>query len=152
MPNRPPAVDRPAALAGLRVLDLSGPMGNYCGKMFADLGADVILVEPPEGTALRREPPYIDNVPGVERSLAYAYYNTSKRGIALDLDSRAGQEVFRKLAQTADAVIETEMPGVMQSRGLSYEALSTSRPQLVMASITAFGQSGPYAHYDAEDL
>ncbi len=66
-----------AALDGLRVLDLSGPLGNYCGKLFADMGADVILVEPPSGTALRFEPPYIANTPGVERSLTYAYHNTA---------------------------------------------------------------------------
>jgi len=120
--------------------------------MFGDLGADVILVEPPGGTPLRREPPYIDNVPGVERSLSYAYCNTSKRGITLDLDTRSGQDAFRKLVHKADLVIETEVPGVMRSRGLAYEELSTLRPELVMASITAFGQSGPYAQYKAEDL
>jgi benzylsuccinate CoA-transferase BbsE subunit len=152
MTNTPSATDPPAALEGLRVLDLSGPMGNYCGKMFGDLGADVILIEPPAGTRLRHEPPYIDNTPGLERSLSYAYHNTSKRGITLDLDTQSGQDLFRKLVRTADVVIETEVPGVMQSRGLAYEQLSTLRPQLVMASITAFGQSGPYAQYDAQDL
>src|ERR1700682_83322 len=139
MTNTPSATDRPAALEGLRVLDLSGPMGNYCGKMFGDLGADVILIEPPTGTRLRHEPPYIDNAPGLERSLSYAYHNTSKRGITLDLDTQTGQDVFRKLASNADVVIETEVPGVMQSRGLAYEQLSALRPQLVLASITAFG-------------
>ena len=79
MPDTSPATDRPAALAGLRVLDLSGPMGNYCGKMFADMGADVILVEPPSGTQLRFEPPFLDNTPGIERSLSFAYQNTSTR-------------------------------------------------------------------------
>src|SRR5947207_8245153 len=118
MTTTPSATESPAALAGLRVLDLSGPMGNYCGKMFGDLGADVILVEPPAGTALRHEPPYIEHAPGLERSLTYAYCNTSKRGITLDLDTPTGQDLFRKLARTADLVIETEVPGVMELRGL----------------------------------
>ena len=142
----------PAALEGVRVLDLSGPMGVYCGKMFADLGADVILVEPPCGTALRREPPFIDAHPGMERSLTYAYLNTSKRGITLDLDTPSGQALFRSLAATADLVIETETPGVMARRGLDYAALSAIKPSLVLASITAFGQSGPYAQYEGQDL
>jgi benzylsuccinate CoA-transferase BbsE subunit len=153
--DRSPSADTaspPAALEGLRVLDVSGPLGNYCGKMFADLGADVILVEPPRGTALRHEPPYIDNEPGLERSLTYAYHNTSKRGITLDLDTASGQALFRRLAATADLVIETDAPGEMARRGLGYEALSSVKPSLVVASITAFGQSGPYAQYVGQDI
>jgi benzylsuccinate CoA-transferase BbsE subunit len=142
----------PAALEGVRVLDVSGPMGNYCGKMFADLGADVILVEPPRGNPLRREPPFIEGRPGIERSLTYAYHNTSKRGITLDLDTPSGQALLRSLAATADLVIETEMPGVMALRGLEYEALAALKPGLVVASITAFGQSGPYAQYHGQDI
>src|SRR6185503_9871579 len=105
MPDTSPVTDRPAALAGLRVLDLSGPMGNYCGKMFADMGADVILVEPPAGTRLRFEPPFLDDIPGIERSLSFAYHNTSKRGISLNLDTADGQNLLRKLVLTADLVI-----------------------------------------------
>jgi benzylsuccinate CoA-transferase BbsE subunit len=146
------AATPPAALEGLRVLDLSGPMGNYAGKLFADLGADVILVEPPGGTALRREPPFIGDVPGTERSLNYLYQNTSKRGIALDLDTASGQSILRELARTADLVIETAPPGWMAARGLGYGDLSHLRPQIVVASITPFGQTGPYAQMQATDL
>lgn len=146
------AATPPAALEGLRVLDLSGPMGNYTGKLFADMGADVILVEPPGGTALRREPPFIGDVPGTERSLNYLYQNTSKRGLALDLDTASGQSILRELARTADLVIETAPPGWMAARGLGYEDLARLRPQLVVASITPFGQTGPYAHMQATDL
>jgi len=142
----------PAALEGLRVLDLSGPMGNYCGKLFSDMGADVILVEPPSGTRLRSEPPFLDGLPGPERSLSFAYHNTSKRGITLNLDSASGQNLFRKLAQTADVIIETEKPGVMRRRGLDFDALAKLKPGLVFTSITPFGQSGPYAQYETEDL
>ena len=142
----------PAALEGLRVLDLSGPMGNYAGKLFADMGADVVLVEPPGGTALRREPPFIDDVPGTERSLNFAYQNTSKRGICLDLDTASGQHLLRELAATADLVIESAVPGWMAARGIGYEELARNRPQLVVASITPFGQTGPYAQMAATDL
>jgi benzylsuccinate CoA-transferase BbsE subunit len=140
------------ALEGLRVLDLSGPMGNYAGKLFADMGADVILVEAPGGTELRREPPFIGDVAGVERSLNFAYQNTSKRGICLDLDTASGQRLLRELAATADLVIETAPPGWMAARGLGYEDLSRNRPQLVVASITPYGQTGPYAQMQATDL
>jgi len=143
---------RPAALAGIRVLDISGPIGNYCGKLFADMGADVILIEPPTGTQLRFEPPFLDDTVGLERSLSYAYHNTSKRGITLDLGVGAGQDIFRRLVTTADIVLETEKPEVMQHRELDYEALARLNPRIVLTSITPFGQTGPYAEFEAEDL
>jgi benzylsuccinate CoA-transferase BbsE subunit len=142
----------PGALDGVRVLDLSGPLGNYCGKMFAELGADVILVEPAGGTRARFEPPFLDATPGLERSLSYAYYNTSKRGITLNLDCASGQGLLRKLAAGADILIETEKPGRMRERGLAYEDLAEGAPRLVYTSITPFGQAGPYAQFEAEDI
>jgi benzylsuccinate CoA-transferase BbsE subunit len=142
----------PAALEGLRVLDVSGPMGNYSGKLFADMGADVILVEPTQGTELRREPPFIDGVAGTERSLNFAYQNTSKRGICLDLDTASGQHLFRELAATADLVIETAPPGWMAARGMGYDDLAKRRPSICVASITPYGQTGPYAQMQATDL
>jgi benzylsuccinate CoA-transferase BbsE subunit len=142
----------PAALEGLRVLDLSGAMGNYAGKLFADMGADVILVEPPGGSALRREPPFIGDVAGTERSLSFAYQNTSKRGICLDLESASGQHLLRRLAATADLVIESFPPGWLAARGLDHPTLAASRPSLVTTSITPFGQTGPYAQFSATDL
>ncbi len=142
----------PAALEGLRVLDLTGAMGNYCGKLFADMGADVILVEPIGGSELRREPPFIGDISGLERSLNFAYQNTSKRGIALDLDTRSGQRILRTLARDADLVVETSLPGWSSARGIGYETLSAQRPGIVVASITPFGQTGPYAQWTATDL
>lgn len=142
----------PGALHGLRVLDLSGPPGNYCGKLFADLGADVILVEPPSGTRARMEPPFIHDEPGLEHSLCHAYFNANKRGITADLDTGDGQALLRRLAQQADIVLETEPPGVMAGRGLDHQALQALRPSLVYTSITPFGQDGPYAAHTAEDI
>jgi benzylsuccinate CoA-transferase BbsE subunit len=146
-------MNQPAqALEGLRVLDLSGPMGNYAGKLFADMGADVILVEPPGGSELRREPPFIEDIPGIERSLEFAYQNTSKRGLCLDLDTASGQRLLRQLAAGADLVIETAPTGWMAARGVGYDALAKLRPEIVVASITPFGQTGPYAQMKATDL
>lgn len=140
------------ALDGIRVLDLTGVRGNYCGKLFAELGADVVLVEPPQGSELRLRPPYVDGVAGVERSIAFAYHNMSKRSVVLDIDDPAGQRDFRSLAQGADLVVESFMPGEMADRGLSYEVLCEENPGLVMMSITPFGQEGPLANCDAPDL
>jgi benzylsuccinate CoA-transferase BbsE subunit len=151
-PAAGPSAATEDALAGLRVLDLSGPMGNYCGKLFAELGADVVLVEPPEGTAWRHQPPFADDRQDVERSLAHLYNNTSKRSLRLDLDRPEGQQVLRDLAVGADLVIETDSPGAMAARGLGHEQLSAANPRLVTTSITPFGQDGPYAHHEAGDL
>jgi len=142
----------PSALAGLRVLEIASPVTSYCGKMFADLGADVILIEPPGGSRLRREPPFIADRPGIERSLAFAYCSTSKRGLTLDLDPEAGRALFRKLAADADLILEGEKPGTMAQRGLGYGDLEPLNRRLVMASISPFGQTGPYSHYEGEDL
>jgi benzylsuccinate CoA-transferase BbsE subunit len=143
---------QPAALAGLRVLELSGPLSQYCGKMLAELGAEVVLIEPPAGSPTRRSPPFIADEPGPQRSLAFSYYNTSKRGVTLDVGKHRGQELFRTLALSADLVIETEKPGRLQRLGLGYDALSSLKPSLVVTSITGFGQTGPYAQYEWEDL
>lgn len=141
-----------AALAGIKVLDLSGLAGQYCGKQFADLGADVILVEPLAGSDVRRDGPFLDDKAHIEFSLPFTYFNAGKRGIALDLDRSEGQRIFRQLAQNADLVIETAKPGIMARREIDYAALSAANPQLVMTSVTPFGQSGPYAQYVAEDI
>jgi crotonobetainyl-CoA:carnitine CoA-transferase CaiB-like acyl-CoA transferase len=141
-----------AALAGIRVLDLSGLAGQYCGKQFADLGADVILVEPVGGSSVRREGPFLDDRAHAEFSLQFAYFNAGKRGISVDLDRPEGQQIMRQLARDADLIIESEKPGLMERRGLGYASLVASNPKLVMTSVTPFGQTGPYANYEAEDI
>jgi benzylsuccinate CoA-transferase BbsE subunit len=146
------AVPHRAALAGIRVIDMSGWSGQYCGKQFVDLGAEVILVEPIDGSNVRRDGPFIDGKAGGERGIPFAYYNAGKRSIALDLDSIEGQSVFRRLIRGADLLIESEKPGVMASRGLDFASLGKEAPKLVMTSITPFGQTGPYAHYESEDI
>lgn len=141
-----------AALAGLRVLDLSSAAGQYCGKLFADLGADVILIEPPGGSPVRHQGPFIDDAHHPQAGIPFIYLNTSKRSLCLDLDRHDDRQVFRRLAAGADLVIDTEKPGRMAARALGWEHLSQLRPSLVHTSITPFGQSGPYAHWEADDL
>ena len=143
---------RPSALDGITVLDLAGPLGNYCGKLFADLGANVVLIEPPTGAPTRHTGPYINDRPGLESSLKYQYENTNKRSVVLDLDQPEGRDAFLVLAKTASVVIESEMPGVMARRGLGYDALRAVNPAIIMSSISAFGQTGPYAEWLATDL
>lgn len=136
----------------LRVLDLASPAGIYGTKLLADLGADVIRIEPAAGDPLRSAGPFYRNRPGPQRSLTYAYYNTSKRGIELDLDSASGRDAFRKLAATADIVFETGAPGEMAAKGLGYQDLKAANPGLIWAAITPFGQTGPRAGWKGNDL
>ena len=142
----------PAALDGLRIIEIASPLTSYCGKMFGDLGADVLLVEPVDGCRMRREAPFVANQPGLGSSLAFAYHNTSKRGITLNLECAEGQALFRRLAAKADLVLEGEQPGAMARRRLGFDALASGNRRLVMTSITPFGQDGPYAQFVAEDL
>ena len=139
-------------LAGLRVLELADEKGQFCGKMIADLGADVIKIEPPGGQSTRRVGPFLDDTPHRERSLSFWHYNTSKRGITLDLDTEDGRDLFRRLASTADLVLETLPPGYLPSLGLGYEDLKKLNPGLIMCSLTPFGQSGPWKDYVSGDL
>lgn len=140
------------ALEGRRVLELSDGKGLYCGKMLAELGADVIKIEKPEGDPTRKIPPFKDDIPHSEKSLYFAYYNLNKRSVTLNLDCLDGQKIFKKLAETADIVIETFSPGYMKSIGLSYPELKEINNGIIMVSITNFGQSGPYRDYKASDL
>ncbi len=142
----------PGPLQGIRVLDLTQGSEQYCGKLFAQLGADVLLVEPVAGCAHRREGPFLGGRVHAEHSLCFAYFNQGKRGLALDLDQAAGQNIFRALVRHADLVIEAEKPGRMRARGLGADELAKLQPALITTSITPFGQEGPYALFEGGDL
>jgi len=140
------------ALTGYRVLDLADSRGAYCAKLLAELGADVIKVEGPEGDSGRRIPPFAGDAPHIEKSLYFLYRNANKRGITLDLQTSEGMTTFNSLAKTADVLIENSPPGYMTNLGLGYPVLKEINPRLVMASITEFGQSGPYRDYKGSNL
>ncbi|MEZ5815643.1 MAG: CoA transferase [Hyphomicrobiaceae bacterium] len=139
-------------LAGLRVLELADEKGQFCGKLMGDLGADVVKIEPPGGEAARRVGPFYEDIPDPNRSLSFWYYNTSKRGITLDLETADGRAMFGRLAAVADVILETREPGYLASLGLDYEALSYKNPGLVLCSLTPFGQTGPWRDYRSSDL
>lgn len=144
--------DKRPPLSGCRVLDLAGPLGFLCVKLLADMGADVVKIEPPSGDEARRIPPFKDDLPHSEKSLYFLHYNTNKRGITLDLDSRDGRSIFLELARSADVVVDTHRPGRMDELGLGYSELSAGNPGLILASITPFGQTGPWRDYKATDI
>ena len=142
----------PGPLAGLRVLELTNEHAQFCGKLMADMGADVIKIEPPGGQETRNIGPFLDDEAHPERSLYYWHYNTSKRGVTLDITKPEGRDVFRKLAATAGLVLESLPPGRMAELGLGYEELSANNPGLIMCSVTPFGQDGPWRDYQTSDL
>jgi crotonobetainyl-CoA:carnitine CoA-transferase CaiB-like acyl-CoA transferase len=142
----------PGPLTGLRVLELADEKGQFCGKLLGDLGADVVKIEPPGGERNRHVGPFLDDIPHPERSLSFWYYNTSKRGITLDLATADGRKLFGRLAATADVVLETLRPGFLASLGLGYEPLREQNPALVMCALSPFGQTGPWRDYLSTDL
>jgi len=139
-------------LTRYRALDLTDEKGFLCGKILGDLGADVIKVERPGGDPSRNLGPFYHDEPDPEKSLLWGAYNTSKRGITLDIDGTDGQETFKKLIKGADFVIESFTPGYMAELGLGYEEMSKINPGIIMVSISGFGQDGPYAQYKAPDI
>ena len=139
-------------LTGLRILELADQTGQFCGKLLGDLGADVVKIEPRGGEPNRHVGPFLDDVPHPERSLSFWYYNTSKRGITLNLETADGRELFRRLAATADVILETYRPDFLVSLGLDYESLRKQNSRLIMCSLTPFGQTGPWRDYASSDL
>jgi len=143
----------PAVLDDLLVLDLSqGIAGPICARLLGDYGADVIKIEPPGGECGRRMPPFFHDDPDPEKSLFFLMANLNKRGVSLDLEQPEGAEVFRRLARTADVIVESFPPGYLAALGLDHAALGQKNPGLVMTSITPFGQTGPYSHYKGNEI
>jgi benzylsuccinate CoA-transferase BbsF subunit len=141
------------ALDGIRVLDLGQLVsGPYCAKLFADFGADVIKVEPLDGDPARRWGPFPGDEPHPEKSGLFFFLNTNKRGITLDLESAAGRDALVRFVRNADVLVENHAPRQMRRMGLDYTTLADINPDLVMISITPFGQTGPYSEWKGHDL
>ncbi|MGZ5224496.1 MAG: CoA transferase, partial [Burkholderiales bacterium] len=136
-------------LSDVKVLERAhAPSGAFCAKLLADQGADTIKVEAPgSGDKERHEPPFIGDEPHPERSTTFLALNTNKRGITLDVGQPAGKALFLQLARTADVVIESFQPGYLTDLGLSYDDLRAENPDVILLSISYFGQHGPYANY-----
>ena len=135
-----------------RVLDLTTERGLLCGQILADLGADVIKIEPPGGSSARKLGPFYQDQEDVENSLYWWAYNRNKRGITLDITRSEGQDILRRLAQGTKFLIESDNPGTLAQYGLSYDELAADNPGLIYVSITPFGQDGPKASYADSDL
>ncbi|MFH1382669.1 MAG: CoA transferase [Chloroflexota bacterium] len=135
-----------------RVLDLTDEKGLFCGRILADLGADVVKIELPGGDPARHIGPFYHDDPDLEKSLLWMAYNANKRGVTLNIESAGGKAIFKTLVGQADAVIESFPPGYLAGLGLAYTDLSTLNPGLIMTSISPFGQDGPYRDFKASDL
>lgn len=143
MPHR----DRP--LAGIRVLDSADHRGELCGRLLADLGAEVVRIEPPSGAPSRQLPPFAPNRGG---GLYFAFRNAGKRSATLDLDSERGRDLLHRQLARTDVWIESGRPGALAARGLDPEALLERHPRLILTSITDFGQTGPHRDFAGTDM
>lgn len=144
--------NKPPPLRGVRVLDLAAAAGQYCGKLLAQLGAEVIKVEPPVGDPGRQLGPFLGGIAHPERSLFWTYYNGNKHGITLNLDMAEGRELFKSLVAVSDVLVETGRPGAMAGKGLGYRDLKGINPRIIFTSLTPFGQNGPWRDFKSSDL
>jgi benzylsuccinate CoA-transferase BbsE subunit len=141
-----------AILDGLRVVELASDRAAWAGKLLGDLGADVVVVEPPGGHASRWYGPFVDDEPDPERCLWWWNYNTSKRSVVLDLDDPDDRERFRALAGGADIVLEGEDPGVLDRLGIDHTQVRADHPELIWVSVTPFGRQLAELHEPTTDL
>lgn len=139
-------------LKGLRALDLTDEKGFLCGQVLAQLGVDVVKIEPPGGDPSRRVGPFWHDVADGAKSLYWFAYNTDKRGITLDIETNDGKRIFMDLVRGADFVIESFEPGYMERTGLGFDVLKSVNKGIILTSITPFGQTGPYRDYKAADI
>lgn len=139
-------------LKGFRALDLTDLSGQLCGRVLADLGMEVIKIEPPGGDPVRNLAPFITSADGKRLSTVFAHLNAGKASKVLDLNDETGRAQLREFVKTADVVIESFQPGDLDAKGLGYKDLETINPRIVMASITGFGQTGPKKNFACNDL
>ncbi len=141
-----------APLDGVRVVELADGWASHCGRLLADLGADVIKVEPPSGDSARARPPFIGQRAGADRSFWWIALNANKRGVTLDLGHAAAPSVLRRLIERADVLVESLDVGALAARGLGPDALAAWNARLIHTTITPYGSDGPLAAAPASDL
>jgi crotonobetainyl-CoA:carnitine CoA-transferase CaiB-like acyl-CoA transferase len=139
-------------LDAYRVIDLTDERGQLAGMILAALGAEVIAIEPPEGSPARRMGPYAGDVVDPERSLFHWAYNRGKKSVLADLATAEGRRLVADLARGADILLESSAPGELDRIGLGYAELAKDNPGLIYVSITPFGSTGPKAHWAASDI
>ncbi len=141
-----------SVLGDVRILEVGGELGGWCGKLLADMGATVVKVEPPEGDATRGYPPFLNDEPDKNQSLYFWHYNTNKQSVTLDIESETGRDMFLRLAAGADVVIDSSAPKYLDSLGLGYERVSEVAPDIVFAAVSPFGQDAPFSDYASTDM
>lgn len=133
------------------MIDLTDYRAGLCARLLADMGADVIKVEPPDGDPGRQIGPFVDDKPHRDRSLFFWFYNLNKRAITLDLQRSEGLEILKQLTRSADVVVENFAPGRLLQWGLAWETLKQLNPGLILLSMSPFGQTGPFRDYVTDD-
>lgn len=140
-------------LDGVKVLDLSEDIaGSFCARLLADYGAEVLKLEPPSGSALRRMPPFFGDDPHSEKSLFFLALNLNKKGATLNLENATGRDILKRLVPHVDVIVESYRPGYLADLNLGYADFEPLNPSLVMTSITPFGQTGPYSQYEGGEI
>lgn len=145
-------INLPSPLSPYRVLDLSTGHASICARLLADMGADVLKVEPPTGDPSRMDGPFYGGINEPERGMGWWAYNVNKRSITLDIEHEEGKALLLRLVDKADFLVETFRPGYLDGLGLGYQALRDRKADLIMVSITPFGQTGPYSDYEDPDI
>ena len=136
----------------VRVVEACGPIGHYAGRLLADLGADVIKVEPPTGDPARQYAPYLPGVDAPENGLQFLLLNANKRGVSLDLTGERGRALFLRLVASADVLLDSWQPRESAALGLAEADLLAAKPDLIRASVTGWGLTGPYADWAYADI
>ena len=139
-------------LKEIQVLDLADEKASFCSKLLADLGARVVKIERPGGDPSRWKGPFWGDSPHPERSLFFCHNNTNKLGVTLNLEHREGKEIFLRLVERTDIVVESFPVGYLKKVELDFERLISRNPRLILASVTGFGQDGPRSEYKSNDL
>ena len=142
----------PGMLAGMRVIEIADERAEYTGLLLAGLGAEVVKVEPPEGNATRRIGPFLEDQPGLERSLFFWNYNRNKKSVVLDLRTPPAREHLLRLLEGADVLLDASCGALNEALGLDRAALNARFPQLVTARMTPFGDDGPWEDFKSSDL
>lgn len=145
-------MENEATLSPYKVLDLTDEKGLLCGKILADLGAKVVKVEKPGGDPARNNGPFYHDIPDPEKSLFWFAFNTGKKSITLNIESTDGKKLFKRLAKTADFVLESFHPGYLKELGLDYLSLTKINHKIIMTSISPFGQTGPFSDFKGPDI
>lgn len=142
----------PGFLFDVKVLELADEKGEFCGKLLAGAGADVLKIEPPGGNSTRSLGPFYHDESHPDRSLYFWHYNFGKRGVTLDIHTPAGTDLLKKLIAESDVLLDTLPLGTLEKLGLDWVALQKINPRLIYVLLTPFGQSGPWRDYKANDL